>query len=181
MASASVSCRGPARGAEERVEVLGGLAGSGSAFGSTSARCPLQLPEEAFVRGQAIVLVFDVDEMEAPVVAIERFDRRHYPAAVADRGEHPGPGDGATRCGRRQCPAAFNVWGRLPRRGNRFRLGGPRASSGRGRRSAAARRGTATCGDRPRNVSSSDVIPIGSGAEEEVQRLREGGDIEKVV
>ena len=60
----------------------------------------LDLPEDAFFGGRAIVLVFEVDEMETPRLAVEGLDGRDHSAPVADGRKHAGAGDGdGLRCG----------------------------------------------------------------------------------
>ena len=63
---------GPARGAEEGVEVLrrhGGHRRVGESVRFEERALRLEFPEEAFRGGRAPVLVFDVDEVEASGVA----------------------------------------------------------------------------------------------------------------
>ena len=54
----------------------------------------LDLPEDAFFGRRVIVLVFEVDEMQASGLAVERLDGRDHSAAVANGREHPGAGNG---------------------------------------------------------------------------------------
>lgn len=68
----------------------------------------LELAAEAFFRGRAPVLLFDVGELEGSGLAIEGSNCSHQRGPVADRGEHPGPRDGASGRGRRQGRAAFH-------------------------------------------------------------------------
>ncbi|MBK6940542.1 MAG: hypothetical protein IPH13_10125 [Planctomycetes bacterium] len=48
----------------------------------------LELPEQALLERKLIVLVFDVDEVKAPVAAVEWLDCGDDTAPIADRGEH---------------------------------------------------------------------------------------------
>ena len=91
--------RRPAGGAEERVEVLGGhgaarVRGRRQCVRLEQVSVRLDLPEDAFFGRRTVVLVLNVDEMQAPRLAVEGLDGRDHPAPVADGREHPGPGDG---------------------------------------------------------------------------------------
>ena len=48
----------------------------------------LQFPQELLILGRLVVLVLDVNQMNTPVVAIERLHARDHPAPVSDGGEH---------------------------------------------------------------------------------------------
>ena len=88
------------RGPEQCIEVLrrhGAAVVSGIRQGvrlvQVTAR--FDLPEDAFCGRRPTVLVFEVDEMETPCLAVEGLDGCDHPAPVADGGEHAGAGDGA--------------------------------------------------------------------------------------
>ena len=90
--------RCPASGAEECVEVgrRHGVrvvrVGQGGRLEKGLAG--FEFPEEALGGGGAAVLVVQVDEVEAACFAVEGVDSRNGAAAVADRGQHAGAGDG---------------------------------------------------------------------------------------
>ena len=93
--------RRPARRPQQRVEVVRGhrAAGvrrvrQGVRFEQMATRLGLELPQEAFLGRRVIVGVLQVDEVEAPCLAIEGLDRRDHAAPVADGGEHAGAGNG---------------------------------------------------------------------------------------
>ena len=101
--------RRPARRAEQRVEVF---RGHGAAAGGVRQRVRLQqvaagleLPQEAFFGGGVVVPVFQVDEVEAPRLAVEGLDARHHAAPVAHGGEHPGAGNGGLRRDSHELPS----------------------------------------------------------------------------
>ena len=91
--------RSPTCGTDERIEIFRrhGAAGvgrirKGVRLVQTTVR--LDLPENAFFGRCLIVLVFEVDKMETPGLAVEGLDGRDDSAAVADGREHPGAGNG---------------------------------------------------------------------------------------
>ena len=94
--------RCPARGAKERVEVFRthGVGLSRVRQRSRFQEVPfgLQFPEQAFLSRGMLVLVFQVDQVDASVVAVEGFDGRDHAGPVADGGEHAGARDVAS-CG----------------------------------------------------------------------------------
>ena len=96
----------PSCGADERIEVFrghgaAGVGGIRKGVRLVQVTARLDLPENAFFGRRVIVLVFEVDEMEASGLAVERLDGRDHPATVADGGEHPGSGNGnSLRCWR---------------------------------------------------------------------------------
>jgi hypothetical protein len=62
----------------------------------------LELPEEPLLGGKLVVLVLEMDQVQAPDLTVERFDRRDDPAAVAYCREHADAGNlsGGGRCHR---------------------------------------------------------------------------------
>ena len=89
--------RRPARGAHECVEVAR-CHGVGTRrirqrrrFKDLAVR--LQLPQQPLLDRRAAVLVFDVDKMKPPCLAIERLDTGHHAAPVPDCGERPRAGN----------------------------------------------------------------------------------------
>ena len=95
--------RRPARGAKERVEVF-------RAHGVRPSRVRqvgrfqkvsfgFQFPQQALLAWGVVVLVLEVNEVDAPVVAVEGFDGRDHAHSVTDGGEHAVARD-VTSCGR---------------------------------------------------------------------------------
>ena len=89
----------PTRGAEQRIEVLCGhgatvVSGSRQGVRLQQVTVRLDLPQDALFGRRALVLVFEVDEMETSRLAVEGLDGRDHAAPVADGGEHAGAGDG---------------------------------------------------------------------------------------
>ena len=90
--------RRPARGAKERVEVFRahGVRPSRVRQVGRFEEIPLgfQFPQQAFLAWGVVVLVFQVNEVDAPVIAVEWFDGRDHAHSVTDGGEHAVAWDG---------------------------------------------------------------------------------------
>ena len=95
--------RRPARGAKERVEVFRahGVRLSRVRQRGRFQKCSigLQFPQQALLAWGVVVLVLQVNEVDAPVVAVEGFDGRDHADPVTDGGEHAVARD-VTSCGR---------------------------------------------------------------------------------
>ncbi len=99
--------RGPARGAQQGVEVVGrhrrALADPRQPVRLQEFTARFEFPQEAFAVRRVVVLVLDLHKVQAAGVAavriVVRTDGRDDPAPVADPGEHADPGDvGACLC-----------------------------------------------------------------------------------
>ena len=101
----------PAGGAKQGVEVRRRHRGAQrirQRRGFHEPRAGFAFPQQALVRRLASVLVFEMDEVQPPCLAVERLHGGHHAVAVAHRGKqaHAGHGDGG-RLGARQVAVAL--------------------------------------------------------------------------